>query len=170
MVEYDPGWAERFDEIASGLKPIFGDNLIQIEHVGSTAVPGMIAKPTVDVSVVVKDLGLVASSYEKMKQLGFQPLGNFIQQTEPEEYFVLNGKDSNDRLANVHVMQAGNPEIEDMLTLRDYLRSNTNAVDDYVKQKKLLMEQYGDGDYNAYSKNKRAFLEQLKDKARCWKG
>lgn len=169
LVNYDPAWASRFDEIVSNIKPIFGDNLVQIEHVGSTAVPGMIAKPTVDVSVVVKDLTSVSSGYEAMKELGFQPLGDFIQQAEPEEYFVLNGENSDDRLANIHVMQVGNPEIDDMITLRDFLRSDASAVDNYIKQKVLLMKQYGDNDYNAYSRNKRAFLEQLKADARHWK-
>ena len=104
-----------------------------------------------------------------MKQLGFISLGDFIQQDEPEEYFVLNGNSVDDRLANVHVMQIGNPEIEEMITVRDFLRSNKDAARDYVEQKKLLMKQYGQNDYNAYSKNKRSFLEQLKTDARNWK-
>lgn len=169
LIKYDPVWASRFDEIASNIKPIFGDNLVQIEHVGSTAVPGMTAKPIVDVSVAVKDLASVPAVYEAMKELGFQPLGDFIQRTEPEEYFVQNGENSNDRLANIHVMQVGNPEINDMITLRDFLRSNASAADEYVKQKQLLMKQYGSDDYNAYSKNKRSFLERLKTDARRWK-
>jgi len=169
LVDYDPDWSSRFNEIATNIAPLFGDNLISIEHVGSTAVPGMIAKPTIDVSVAVKDLTTVVSLYEAMKQLGFISLGDFIQQDEPEEYFVLNGNSVDDRLANVHVMQIGNPEIEEMITVRDFLRSNKDAARDYVEQKKLLMKQYGQNDYNAYSKNKRSFLEQLKTDARNWK-
>jgi GrpB-like predicted nucleotidyltransferase (UPF0157 family) len=169
LVDYEPDWASRFNEIATNIAPLFGDNLLSIEHVGSTAVPGMIAKPTIDVSVVVKDLALVPSGYDAMKQLGFQPLGNFIQQAEPEEYFVLNGENNNDRLANIHVMQIGNPEIDDMITLRDFLRSDKDAARDYIEQKKLLLKQYGQSDYNAYSKNKRSFLEQVKTDARNWK-
>ncbi len=169
LVDYEPEWASRFNEIATNIAPLFGNNLISIEHVGSTAVPGMIAKPTIDVSVVVKDLTLVVSLHEAMKKLGFMSLGDFIQQDEPEEYFVLNGKNVEDRLANVHVMQLGNQEIEEMITLRDYLRADNGAAERYIEHKKLLMEQYGQHDYNAYSKNKRSFLEQLKTKARNWK-
>ena len=66
-------------------------------------------------------------------------------------------------------MQLGNPEIDAMVTLRDYLRSDANAAKSYIVQKELLMTHYGTKDYNAYSKNKRAFLEQLKAAAREWK-
>ncbi|MDB5162188.1 MAG: hypothetical protein JWM52_696 [Candidatus Saccharibacteria bacterium] len=169
LVNYNPAWVSRFEKIAAKIAPIFGDNLVKIEHVGSTAVPGMTAKPTIDISVQVKDLSSVMSVYDKMKSLDFRPLGDFIQQTDPEEYFVLDGKSSHDRLVNVHVMQLGNPEIEDMITLRDFLRSNSHAREDYIKQKKILMDQYGENDYNTYSKQKRSFLEELKTKARQWK-
>lgn len=169
LVDYDLAWVKRFNEIAANIAPLFGDNLISIEHVGSTAVPGMVAKPTIDVSVVVKDLRVVSSLHEAMTKLGFTPLGDFIQQVEPEEYFVLNGKTVEDRLANVHVMQLGNTAVDDMITLRDFLRSNKDSVRDYIEQKKLLMQHYGESDYNAYSKNKRSFLEQLKADARNWK-
>lgn len=169
LVDYDPAWVSRFEEIASKITPVFGDNLVKIEHVGSTAVPGMTAKPTIDISVQVKNLSSVVSVYDKMRSFGFRPLGDFVQRADPEEYFVLDGQSSDDRLVNVHVMQTGNPEIEGMVALRDFLRGNTLARGRYIERKEVLMEQYGQDDYNAYSRQKRSFVEALKAEARRWK-
>ncbi len=147
---------------------IFGDNVVKIEHIGSTSVTGMLAKPQIDVIVVVKDLKVVERFYQAMAIRGFQSFGNYIQKQEPEEYFTKNNT-SGERTYSIHVMQDGNPEIEDTLNFRDYLRANAHARDAYIIQKQKLLSEFGAQDYNAYGRGKVDFLEDLKSKARDWK-
>ncbi|OHA80806.1 MAG: hypothetical protein A2675_01660 [Candidatus Yonathbacteria bacterium RIFCSPHIGHO2_01_FULL_51_10] len=167
LVPYDPVWKKRFEELATELSPIFGENFIKIEHIGSTSVPGMIAKPQIDAILVVKDLDHVKDLYTTMSNYGFKSFGNFIQKAEPEEYFAKDNE-LGERLFSVHVMQEGNPEIEDTINFRDYLVANSEARDAYINYKQKLMQEFGDQDYNSYGKGKVNFLEELKSKARAW--
>ena len=167
LLPYDPKWQLQFTEISKKLTPIFGDNLIRIDHIGSTAVPGMVAKPQIDVFITVKNLEIVKNLYEKMEAEGFKARGNFIQREDPEEYFTKDDAESK-RLFSVHLMQIGNFHIEDTINFRDYLRSSPTARKLYTEHKLKLMEQHSDQDYNAYGKGKFQFLEDLKMKAREW--
>lgn len=75
LVPYDPSWPLEFDKLNTELSPIFGDNLISFNHFGSTSIPGMIAKPTIDVCVEVKDLKEVKSMRSKFESLGYESWG-----------------------------------------------------------------------------------------------
>lgn len=169
LLPYDPAWPKKYEELAQKIKPVFGDNLVDMQHCGSTSIPGMIAKPTIDIIVAVKDLEQVRQQRDTMVQLGFRALGNFIQLPQPEEYFVLDGKDANDRIANVHVQEVGNFDITNKLSLRDYLRKHPQDRDAYIQHKLSLMKRYSSADYNSYSSNKNGFLSELAAKAIAWK-
>jgi len=167
LVPYDPNWMNKFEVQAKNLAPIFGNNLVKIEHIGSTSVPGMLAKPQIDMLVVVKDLSQVKDIYSSMSSQGFKAFGDYIQKADPEEYFAQDNNQG-ERLFSVHVMQEGSFEVEDSLTFRDYLRANDAARDAYITHKRYLMTQFTGKDYNSYGKGKIDFLENLKAKARKW--
>ena len=74
LKEYDPTWKQRFLDAAKKLKPIFEDNLIEIDHIGSTSIVGMVAKPQVDVLAIVKNLDVVKDQHDAFIQVGFDVL------------------------------------------------------------------------------------------------
>lgn len=167
LLPYSVEWPRRFENIKRQLVHIFAENLIAVEHIGSTSVPGMLAKPQIDVLVVVKDLARVRLDCGLMEQAGFKSWGDYIKKEYPEEYFTKDNK-GGVRLVSVHVMQLGNPEIEDYTIFRDYLRDNKRARDSYIAYKQFLLSKYSDRDYNSYGQGKVEFLEDLKAKAREW--
>ncbi|MDQ5913450.1 MAG: hypothetical protein QG623_68 [Patescibacteria group bacterium] len=166
LLPYDAEWAVKYELMSKRLKLLFADNFVWIEHGGSTSVPGMLAKPQIDIYVAVKDLVLVKQMYDIMEKEGFKCWGDYIQKDEPEEYFTKD-KDGN-REFSVHVMQYGNANLDDTIIFRDYLRANEKARESYIKLKLKLMEKFSDQDYNSYGKGKIDFLEDLKAKARLW--
>ncbi len=84
---YNPDWPKQFEAQKAKLQSIVGDEVIRIEHMGSTAVPGLAAKPQIDVLVEVKNLETVPSFYDAMKSAGYQPKGDYTM--TGEEYFTL---------------------------------------------------------------------------------
>lgn len=154
-----------FQTVKSKLVPIFGDNLVGIEHIGSTAVPGMLAKPQIDVLVIVKSIDAVKAAYTQMISLGFIPRGDYIEQQE--ESFILND-DRGERLYNIHTMQQDNPHAAMYVIFRDYLRSHKTARQQYIAKKQELNKLYGSSDYNAYDFGKEEPLRRLKAKAQSW--
>ena len=167
LLEYDPEWVKIFEETAGVLKNIFGDNLARVHHIGSTAIPGMVAKPQVDILVEVKDLDRVKDTYAEMEKAGFKSMGRTYTRRPDNEYFV---KDSSvgERLVSVHSYQEGNPEIQNILVFRDFLRKDEKARNAYVNKKKELYTQYSD-DYPSYRKGKFELIEKLKQEAMEWK-
>ena len=71
LEEYNPQWKETFKEVSSRVKNILGDIALEIEHIGSTSIEGMVAKPQIDILVVVKDLDLVKTKHQEMVTAGF---------------------------------------------------------------------------------------------------
>ncbi len=165
LLPYDPQWAVRFREYAERLKPIFGDNCIAIEHIGSTSVPGMVAKPQIDVLVIVKDLAKVKEVYESMKALGYVCKGDFTKKNE--EYFTLDGSDGH-RLVSVHTMQHDNWEAKMYIDFRDFLRSHEEARNRYIAKKLELNQKFTSQDYNSYDFGKGELIAQLREEARAW--
>jgi GrpB-like predicted nucleotidyltransferase (UPF0157 family) len=122
-----------FTEESSNIKSIIEKNFVNIYHIGSTAVPNLIAKPQIDIALEVYDL-------EKSLILGEN---KYIYKGElniPFRYFF--GKAEGEKKVNLHVFEKGNPEIKGFLMFRDYMKKHREAVLEYseLKQKIALME------------------------------
>ena len=78
IVSYDPKWKDKFAEEAKVLNSIFGMSAIKIEHVGSTAVPGLSGKPIIDVLILVEDVAIADALNQKMESAGFKALGEYV--------------------------------------------------------------------------------------------
>lgn len=165
LVPYDPSWPLEFDKLNTELSPIFGDNLISFNHFGSTSIPGMIAKPTIDVCVEVKNLEEVKSMRSKFEALGYESWGDYVG--TGEEYFTLNDSKGN-RKYNVHTLQTGNQFIQHYIAFRDYLRTHPEKVAEYITIKEKLREEFGLEDYNSYNLTKAEKMEALKNEAKEW--
>jgi len=123
VTPYNPIWAEQFEAEALQIKKVLQDTRIAVHHVGSTSVPGLPAKPKIDIIAVVK--GHPSETIKKLEEIGFVYRG---------EYNIPVHCGFSKRGAvevNLHVYQEGHPEIALNLTFRDYLRSHPQVRDEY---------------------------------------
>ena len=127
--EYDPAWADLFARAASKIRRALGELAIAVEHVGSTSVPGLAAKPIIDVVLVVAD-----SSDEVPYVPPLEAAGYRLQIREPDWHQHRMFKGTNPNL-NLHVFSAGCPEVDSMLRFRDWLRTHDEDRDLYQRAK-----------------------------------
>ena len=118
IVEYDPAWPALFEKEARRIRGALGDRVFSIEHVGSTAVSGLAAKPRIDILLVLADTANEGAYVPPLEAAGY-----VLRIREPEwyEHRVFKGPDTD---INLHCFSAGCPEIERMLVFRDWLRGN----------------------------------------------
>jgi GrpB-like predicted nucleotidyltransferase (UPF0157 family) len=162
--EYDTEWKALFQEQAAKIKAVLGDNVLAIDHVGSTSIPGMVAKPNIDIMVTVPDITKITAYREKMENIGFIAHGDYSNISE--EYFTED-LPSGERVTSVHVFQVGNPEIKRHLDFRNYLRANDVARESYIKLKRELYANHANH-YRAYDNGKHALIERLNQEAHEW--
>lgn len=132
LVEYDPHWPKAFEREANRIRSVLGSKALQIEHVGSTSVSGLCAKPIIDMLLVVEDSADELSYVPELEAAGY-----ILRIREPEwfEHRLFKGTDID---INLHVFSVGTPEIDRMLRFRDWLRSNEPDRDKYAQVKRRL--------------------------------
>ncbi|MEK6275067.1 MAG: GrpB family protein [Actinomycetota bacterium] len=132
LVEYDPSWPGLFEREAERIRSALGDRVLLLEHTGSTSVPGLAAKPIIDMALAVSD-----SADEDAYVPLLEAAGYVLRIREPDwyEHRVLKGPDTN---VNLHVFSEGSPEIDRMLSFRDRLRSNAADRELYERTKREL--------------------------------
>jgi GrpB-like predicted nucleotidyltransferase (UPF0157 family) len=132
LVEYDAKWPKLFAREACRIRASLAGLAIRVEHVGSTSVPGLAAKPIIDIVLVVPD-----SADEPTYLPALESAGYVLRIREPDwfEHRLLTGPDTD---VNVHVFSAGATEIDRMLTFRDWLRSHEADREAYLAVKRTL--------------------------------
>ncbi|TMK78147.1 MAG: GrpB family protein [Actinobacteria bacterium] len=154
LADYDPAWPELFQREADRIRAALGDRALQIEHIGSTSVPGLAAKPIIDIVLVVPD-----SSDEEAYVPAMEAAGYVLRIREPDwyEHRVFKGPDTT---VNLHVFSRECPEIDRMLLFRDWLRSNDSDRELYERTKRELAEK--DWKYvQNYADAKTAVVEEI---------
>jgi len=154
IVEYDPAWPRLFEREVESIQAALGERALLIEHAGSTSVPGLAAKPRIDIVLVVVD-----SADESSYVPALEAYGYVLRIREPDwyEHRVFKGPDT---AINLHVFSAGCPEIERMLLFRDWLRSNASDRQLYERTKRELARQ--DWKYTQnYADAKTAVVEEI---------
>ena len=154
ILPYDPNWPVRFESIAQKLRKIFGEDAVDIQHMGSTSVPGMDGKETIDVLMVISTEDKLDLHKEEMVAAGYLYQGQMVSEGS-RLYREAKGKDI---LANIHIFPEGHPHNAEMIRLRDYLRTHPEDVQEYSQLKKNLKEKYPD-DYAGYRKEKDAYMD-----------
>jgi GrpB-like predicted nucleotidyltransferase (UPF0157 family) len=132
LVDYDPAWPERFAFEASRIRGALGARAVAIEHAGSTAVPGMAAKPIVDIVLAVPDPTAESGYVPALEAIGY---GLHLREPDWHEHRLLKPED---RSVNLHVFAAGEPEIARMLRFRDRLRASPEDFALYLETKREL--------------------------------
>jgi len=134
LADYDPEWPRLFEREAERIRGVLGAGALRIEHAGSTSVPGLAAKPIVDIVLVLADSADEAAYVPLMEEAGY-----VLRIREPDwfEHRLFNGPDT---VIGLHVFSAGSPEIERMLLFRDWLRTNAADRELYLQTKRELAQ------------------------------
>jgi GrpB-like predicted nucleotidyltransferase (UPF0157 family) len=132
IVEYDPQWPRLFEREAERIQAALGDQVLLLEHIGSTSVPELAAKPKIDLLLAVAD-----SANELTYAPNLEAAGYVLQIREPDwyEHRMFKGSDPD---VNLHVYTFGCPEIDRVLLLRNWLRSHTSDRQLYERTKREL--------------------------------
>lgn len=163
VVPYDPRWPARYEEEADRIRAILGDQLTAIHHIGSTAVPGLWAKPILDILPVVHRIGQVDAFSPRFEAMGYECMGEFG--IPGRRYFRKGGEE---RTHHVHIFDEQHEEdIVRHLAVRDYLRTHPADAKAYGQLKRELAARYP-LDWEAYCDGKDAFVKDLEKRARNW--
>jgi GrpB-like predicted nucleotidyltransferase (UPF0157 family) len=132
VADYDPEWPRWFEQAAERIRGTLGEAALELHHVGSTSVPGLAAKPLIDINLVVADTTEEDAYVPKLEELGY-----ILRVREPDwfEHRMLRGYDPP---VNLHVFPAGCEEVERMLVLRDWLRTHEDDRELYSRTKREL--------------------------------
>lgn len=164
VTDYNESWIQLFEKEAVIIRDIFKDELVEIHHIGSTAVPHLKAKPIIDMMPIVRDIEQVDRFNESMMEIGYEPLGEFG--LNGRRYFRKGGEN---RTHQIHAFQYDNEfEIERHLAVRDYLISHREDMMTYGKLKERLANQFPN-DIEGYSHGKHDFVQNLERRAVEWK-
>ena len=157
VLPYDEGWSAAFEEIKAEIYGAIGDNILSVEHVGSTAVCGMSAKPCIDIDVVIEDRTVLDTVISGLGKIGYIHEGDLG--IKDREAFKYTGKS---HLYNHHlyVCPADSEELRRHITFRDFLRGDPCAVRKYSKVKEAAAELYPD-DIDGYIRYKSPCIEEL---------
>jgi GrpB-like predicted nucleotidyltransferase (UPF0157 family) len=159
VIPYDPAWPARFEAerallVASGL-------FLSVEHIGSTAVPGLVAKPTVDILAVADDLPVILA--QGVPGYDHRP-GSFAD--DDRHLFFRKVRDGK-RLCHLHVVHSSSPEIDEYRLFRDFLRARPEVAARYADLKLHLAARFADR-RQAYVEAKEREVDMLMDEARTW--
>lgn len=160
---YDPMWISKFEGIKAFIEGVW-QSAISIEHIGSTSVPGMKAKPIIDVLITVDKMYDFSSEKQKMENAGYEWGENYIA---PNSLIFYRLGEGDEKIENIHVVEKGSAKEKQFMTMRDYLRSHPDKVKEYSDLKDKNRKLYPD-DYPAYREAKRPFLENLEQEAYRW--
>ena len=161
IVEYDPAWPGLFRREAGRVRAALGNKALRIKHVGSTSVPGLPAKPIIDMLLVVAD-----SADEKAYVPAMEEAGYTLRIREPHWHEHRLFKSGHLDI-NLHVFSAGSTEIENMLVFRDWLRVNPSDKALYLRTKRALARK--DWKYmQNYADAKATVVKRILKRARAW--
>jgi GrpB-like predicted nucleotidyltransferase (UPF0157 family) len=175
IVDYDPTWPDQFEQLAAALRRHLGEAAVAIDHVGSTAVPGLAAKDVIDVQVTVASLADADRLAPAFRQAGYaatpyrhdhRPAGDAGDPGLWEKRLWQSPPGARRRV-NVHVRVAGWPNQRYALLFRDYLRAHPRAAAAYARLKRGLAEHLGD-DLGAYTELKDPACDLIVVAAEDW--
>jgi len=162
MVEYDPAWPSLYEAEKERVLSVAGQKISTIEHIGSTSVPGLGAKPIIDIMACVRDSGAADECVELLKPIGYTDITS--QSGHAEWFYCLaKGPHTVEGLRSVyhlHLVKENSRHFEDYILFRDYLRTHPDVAAKYYKLKKKLAEKHRH-DRDAYTESKTTFIRSV---------
>ena len=165
VVPHDSSWRETFDTEARAVTVSLGDTVQEVHHIGSTAIPGIHAKPVIDMLVEVESLAAVDRHEESMNCLGYEGLGEY---GIPGRRYFRKDSAAGIRTHHVHVFEQGSAEVGRHLTFRDYMKTHPDEARAYSELKERLARAHPN-DIESYMDGKDAFIKAVDRKAARWR-
>ncbi|MCM3088067.1 GrpB family protein [Bhargavaea ginsengi] len=160
---YQQEWPLQFKEASNTFQEIFGNALTDIHHIGSTSIPGMAAKPVIDILAEVRDIGELETFNHQMELEGFVARGE--HGVPGRRYFVR--AEGNVHTHHVHMFANGSDQVKRHLAFRDYLRKHPVEAERYRSLKMRIAEE-GVKDVKLYQERKAPLIRELQESAEKW--
>ena len=157
---YNPKWKELYVQESKIISSQISDFLVDIQHIGSTAIPGIMAKPIIDIAVAINSLENIGKIIEPLREIGFIYRG---EQGIPDRHLFIKGGEEF-RTHHMHVMHNSHYEWKKHILFRDYLINHPEEVKKYSELKKRLEKQFKE-DRESYTESKSEFIEGILKKA-----
>lgn len=165
ITDYNPSWPARYELEKALILGAVGPYVAAIEHIGSTAVPGLAAKPIIDILVGVNDLADAEWCIEPMTRIGYEYVPEYEDELPERRYFRKPPGKGVRRNYHVHMVQIGGPFWERHVLFRDYLRAHPETAAEYAALKRRLAAEYG-SDMDGYTDAKTDFIRAVERWAR----
>lgn len=161
VVPHDPNWSALFKKEATALSALLP---ITLHHIGSTSIPGILAKPIIDLLGEVSDLTLVETATADIEALGYEAMGTFGL---PGRRYFRKINAAGTRTHHLHIYQSGNPDLTRHLAFRDYLRARPDVAAEYsaLKAKLVAQESFSN---QAYMDGKDPFIKRVEAEGLRW--
>jgi GrpB-like predicted nucleotidyltransferase (UPF0157 family) len=164
LLDYDPDWPHHAAERAARLR-VLEPVLVAVHHIGSTAVPGLIAKPIIDLMPLVTELAALDVERGAVEALGYQWHGEYGIAGRRYCTMEVSGR----RVAQLHFFTMGSPQAHRHLAFRDYLRARPGIAAAYAEVKRRARDRHP-GDQQAYGAEKQGWIDQTEAAALAWYG
>jgi GrpB-like predicted nucleotidyltransferase (UPF0157 family) len=160
----DPAWPAMYEREAQLLRAALNDIDVEVHHIGSTAIRGIMAKPVIDILLEVQDLGLLDARNVSICMLGYESMGEF---GIPGRRYFRKTSSEGVRTHQVHSFERGSANARRHLAFRDYMNSHADAALEYSSLKLRLARAFPD-DMRAYVNGKDSFIKQHESLALVW--
>ena len=160
----DPRWAIYYEHESAAVTGALGDACVAIHHIGSTAIPGICAKPVIDILAVVRSVEALDARSAQVEALGYEAMGEF---GIPGRRYFRKDDALGNRTHQIHAFAAGSPQIARHIAFRDFLRAHSGYAEEYGALKQRLAAQFP-SDISAYTDGKDEFIARVDALAAEW--
>lgn len=162
VVEYDLEWPDAFEREAARIRAAAGEHLVALEHIGSTAVPGLPAKPIIDLLGGTDTLAGADACVDPLERIGYEYVPELEDAMPDRRYFRKTAADRHTH--HLHVVPADSGFFDRHLRFRDYLREHPRAAERYAELKRELAAEHRH-DVAAYTEGKAEFVAEIEARA-----
>lgn len=152
VVDYNPEWPNRFCQLREKIGPLVGGFAVAIEHVGSTAVPGLAAKPVIDIDIIIPSRNELSRAVAQLGRLGYEHRGD-LGIEDREAFWAPQDEPAH----HLYVCPQNSVALRNHITLRNHLRNHSSDVSAYSALKKELAKQFPN-DMDGYVEGKSVFI------------
>lgn len=160
LSKYNPKWKTLFEEESNKLLTA-SEYFEDIQHIGSTAIPGIVSKPIIDILAAIDALSNISKIIKPLKQLDYVHRG---EQGIPDRHLFVKGGEEF-RTHHLHVVEKNHPEWTKHILFRDYLRANPEEAEEYSSLKQVLLKKF-ELDREKYTTGKSEFIQEIIKKAK----
>lgn len=167
IVDYTPHWSSLYKKEKREIHKVVGHIIVRVEHIGSTAVRNLGAKPIIDIMVGVSHLSDADKCIEPLESIGYEYVSEYEESMSERRYFHK-GKPPKEQHYHLHMVELASDFWKRHLLFRDYLRSHPEVAQEYYELKKKLAAEHC-SDREGYTESKASFIESVvaRAKAEC---